>query len=190
MSKSTTKVCPGCGETNLTAFTIDRRKKDGLDTYCRACKKKKRESIPRDVAQGYQNTYRRKDPEKTRQRYRRQYANNPEAAARRQRTYRDRHREEKGDGWTLRQRKMLLKSHGLTLETYAELLENQGYTCAICGSDNPIHWSNKFVVDHCHTTHRVRGLLCSNCNRGLGLFGDDPERLLAAAAYLTQDWCE
>jgi hypothetical protein len=50
--------------------------------------------------------------------------------------------------------------------------------CAICGA------TEHLVVDHCHAVAEVRGPLCRNCNAGLGFFGDEPERLRAAAAYL------
>ncbi|MEV7073553.1 endonuclease VII domain-containing protein [Streptomyces sp. NPDC093990] len=50
--------------------------------------------------------------------------------------------------------------------------------CAICSTVPAVH------VDHCHKTGRVRGVLCFNCNSGLGLLGDDPEALNRAADYL------
>jgi peptide methionine sulfoxide reductase MsrB len=62
-----------------------------------------------------------------------------------------------------------------------ELLKNIVETvteCVICGS------TEKLVVDHCHTTNRIRGMLCNHCNRGLGHFRDDPELLEFARIYL------
>lgn len=50
--------------------------------------------------------------------------------------------------------------------------------CVICGS------TEKLVVDHCHTTNQVRGMLCNHCNRGLGHFRDDPALLEFARIYL------
>jgi hypothetical protein len=50
--------------------------------------------------------------------------------------------------------------------------------CVICGDTGPL------VVDHCHTTGAVRGMLCNHCNRGLGHFRDDPMLLEFAAQYL------
>jgi hypothetical protein len=66
--------------------------------------------------------------------------------------------------------------------------EEQNNNCFLCGSegflmDTSKH-SEKLVVDHCHSTGKVRKLLCHNCNRALGLFQDNPEVLRKAANYL------
>lgn len=66
----------------------------------------------------------------------------------------------------------------------------QGGGCAICGATTAggkDHRSGKdrdLCVDHCHVTGAVRGLLCSNCNRGLGCFEDRLDRLSRAIEYL------
>jgi hypothetical protein len=75
--------------------------------------------------------------------------------------------------------RVLLTTYGLTPEEVAALWASQDRRCAICRRSNI-----KFYVDHCHSTGRVRGLLCSNCNTALGLLGDAPERLRSAAVYL------
>lgn len=59
--------------------------------------------------------------------------------------------------------------------------------CAICGSTETVTRSGRVrrpSIDHCHRTGVIRGVLCSGCNSGLGLFDDDPARLRAAAEYL------
>lgn len=76
-----------------------------------------------------------------------------------------------------------MASHGITRDELNALLEAQSHLCAICerphkGKGDRLH------IDHCHRTGRLRALLCSNCNTLLGLAGDDPDRLEAAAAYL------
>jgi hypothetical protein len=58
------------------------------------------------------------------------------------------------------------------------MILQQGGTCAICKVRQPVH------VDHDHDAERVRGILCFNCNRGLGKFGDDPALLRSAIAYI------
>ena len=82
--------------------------------------------------------------------------------------------------------------YGITVDDYYKMLENQGGGCAICGTRVPSQRARKyaktemFFVDHCHSTGKVRGLLCSRCNRGLGYFDDNPSRLEMAAAYLKE----
>lgn len=53
--------------------------------------------------------------------------------------------------------------------------------CGICGA---VRGKRNHALDHCHETQKLRGVLCGRCNTGLGMFGDDPARLRAAAAYL------
>lgn len=80
------------------------------------------------------------------------------------------------------------RNYGITLDDFNALAEQQHFKCAICGKipDPNAKWNQKVLhVDHDHLTGHVRGLLCSDCNRGLGLFSDNAEMLLRAAAYLT-----
>jgi hypothetical protein len=74
----------------------------------------------------------------------------------------------------------LVRKYGVTLERYRSMLEQQGGACAICRKTQ----QRAFDVDHCHATGRVRGLLCTNCNRMIGHAADDAARLRAAASYL------
>ena len=84
----------------------------------------------------------------------------------------------------------LKNMYGITVDDYYEMLENQNGGCGICGTKVPSARKRKhvtqemFFVDHCHSTGKVRGLLCGKCNRGLGYFEDAPERLEEAANYL------
>lgn len=75
--------------------------------------------------------------------------------------------------------------YGMTPEDYDRMLAAQGGGCGICGTSEPGGSRERyFHVDHCHATGRVRGLLCTNCNKALGHMGDDPGRLRAAIIYL------
>ena len=64
------------------------------------------------------------------------------------------------------------------------MLAQQEYKCAICNTDKPTGKWKVFAVDHCHETGEVRGLLCNECNRGMGLLRDNAELLRKAADYL------
>ncbi len=77
--------------------------------------------------------------------------------------------------------------YGLTREQVAEMHERQGRACKICRTPVPLTGESRTklaVVDHCHATGRVRGLLCHPCNLLLGGAKDSPAVLLAAIEYL------
>lgn len=94
----------------------------------------------------------------------------------------------KSDGFKLGQkaRRYRLKwRYGVTLEQYEAMLNRQGGVCAVCrGASSK---GTKLAVDHCHDTGAVRGLLCDNCNRAIGLLGDDADVLRRAAEYLSAE---
>ena len=76
----------------------------------------------------------------------------------------------------------LRRVYGITLEDYNRMLQEQGGKCAICKGDEPT--KNALAVDHCHDTKRIRGLLCTNCNKILGHAKDNTDVLFAAIQYL------
>ena len=68
------------------------------------------------------------------------------------------------------------------------MLKKQNNKCKICLVEfDELIPNQKINVDHCHTTNKVRGLLCSLCNRGLGQFKDNTERLTNAINYLQEN---
>jgi hypothetical protein len=75
------------------------------------------------------------------------------------------------------------RKFGITTQEKNILFAIQGYCCAICKSKTNTR-GREWDVDHCHKTGKVRGILCSNCNRGLGLFQDNAMYLLTASQYL------
>ena len=78
------------------------------------------------------------------------------------------------------------KLYGISLEEYEKRLAGQNNLCAICGElmDGEGATSRAPVLDHCHKEKRLREFVHQSCNRGIGYFGDDPEKLRRAAAYL------
>lgn len=149
--------------------------------------------------------YQRRDPGKRRQYNAEYYAANKaqiakQAAAYRERTAESRKAKRRAEyaadperfkrevkAWQVANpRKRLaqrLRRFGITVEQYESTLAEQRGVCAICLSAEP-KGTGRFHVDHCHESGRVRGLLCSECNLGLGKFRDSTELLGRAAMYL------
>lgn len=91
-------------------------------------------------------------------------------------------RRENGGSYQVERRRRLKYLYGIAPDKYDELLVKQNGVCAICRK--LCVTGQRLSVDHCHETGKVRGLLCHNCNHGIGKFKDKPELLLAAAKYL------
>lgn len=83
-----------------------------------------------------------------------------------------------------------LQRYGLTPESYIEMEKAQGGVCAIC--KEPEREKKRLAIDHDHACcpgmnscgKCIRGLLCTRCNKGMGVFGDNQELLIKAAEYL------
>jgi len=84
----------------------------------------------------------------------------------------------------------LKKNFGITPEDYENMLTSQNGVCAICKQpETKLDYRSKKLlplsVDHCHSTNKIRGLLCADCNRAIGMLHDDVTILESAIKYLT-----
>lgn len=83
-----------------------------------------------------------------------------------------------------------LRRYGISLEQYDNMLLKQNGVCAICKQYETMKNKKGTIcnlsVDHDHETGLVRGLLCRNCNVGLGNFSDDIRVMRVAIAYLSK----
>ena len=79
------------------------------------------------------------------------------------------------------------RRYGVGLDWIEDTLERQGHVCAICEKVGFKMLDSHYTglnLDHCHNTGRLRGLLCHNCNRGIGLLQDNPDIMDRAADYV------
>lgn len=135
----------------------------------------------REESTEYMKQYREQHGDKMRENDRAAYAENREARVDYSMDYYYRNRED--PDFKRRRRSCRLKSkYGITLDDYEDMAAEQKGCCKICGE----YMGEALRVDHCHTTGKVRGLLCNGCNVGLGNFKDSPEALLSAITYLRE----
>jgi hypothetical protein len=157
------KTCTACKlPFSLEQFNKDRKRKDGLQPRCKKCHSAAVVTSQRNQRESY------------RARQREWYEKNRERVTE---YHRGRH---------------LLQTYGMTPTQYGQILESQGGVCAICRQpetkcDGRTGLVHNYHVDHDHISGQVRGLLCNDCNTGLGSFGDDPELLIEAASYLERE---
>ena len=202
----TEKTCRTCKHTlSLSNFTKKRSYKDGLDSRCRGCWSNIRNSQDQAkraelenmkfkgyrvcpkcnrtllVSDFYKNIQTKDKLDSSCKPCQKEYVRdwqkkNKDRFNSYQREWR--HRNKEKYGLTSKYSKVL-KKYGLSREEYDKLLAQTH--CTICNADLT---ERKPALDHCHRTGRLRGILCGQCNRGLGLFYDNPETLKKAAEYL------
>lgn len=163
------KTCSRCRVKKLASrefFGVHRGASDGLRGICNQCRVK----VERARAASH--------PELTKEKRAARYDSEREEA---QQAGRDYYAANAEHCKAVQRRGHYHRKYGCTPEFKEQLLESQGGVCAICGKVADGKWH----LDHEHGTGRIRGVLCSRCNQGLGLFGDDPEVCSAAADYLS-----
>lgn len=180
----TKKLCTKCTNIKLIEeFCKNKAIIDGRSAWCRTCMK--------DISK----TYRKNNKEKCRQQTRnwrlknreqhlannkRRYNKYKESILARTKEWAEKFPDKRIDA-------RLKNKFGLTLEEYKKILERQGGQCYVCARI-PEEYRNKearmLAVDHCHSSGKIRGLLCGNHNRALGMIKDSIEALEVLIHYL------
>jgi len=193
------KECYKCkNKKSLTDFGIDKSRKDGLNIYCKICyrsitklwqdnnleqkrlhRKKSYRNNTESAKERMKSNY-KKNKTKIDEQNKLWVKNNPEKVKEIAKKYRKNNPE--------KARRAKLKSkYNLSLSDYNTMLELQNYRCAICREVNPV--GKNLYVDHCHTTGKVRGLLCQGCNSGIGYLKDSLLLLNNSIKYLENHNC-
>jgi hypothetical protein len=153
---SSVKTCTKCKETkSVDLFARSKTHKNGISSWCKKCKS----------VSGSISTAKNKDHYKQyKQEWHKLNKDDPE----RIKYLRNHH---------------LQQTYGISLQEYEQKLALQLNKCLICSKDQSTE-KQAFAVDHCHTTGKIRGLLCCSCNRGIGYLKDSTELLSKSIEYL------
>ena len=88
-----------------------------------------------------------------------------------------------------RRNSILKTKFGITLDQYNDMLKEQNYRCMVCNQVETRRGNKggirSLAVDHCHTSGKIRGLLCGNCNVALGLLNEDRDRIYKLLEYIS-----
>jgi hypothetical protein len=154
------KLCKACNQTiALDNFGIDKTRKDFLRDVCKSCRKIQ--------AKTYYEKNKVVILEKEKQKHASLTLQQKDKLSER------------------RNKRYLKNQYGLTKQDLEQMKQKQEGCCAICEQAFGEEWWQAHV-DHCHATGKVRGLLCNDCNRGLGGFKDSIFALEKAKQYLAQ----
>lgn len=157
-------LCSGCKLKKPTsAFSVRSNRARGYTSQCKSCKAARRTPEAKLKALAASRLWHQQNPDKARTSTLRWRKANPEKNKR-------------------AKRNSMLRKYGLDADSFDALLRSQGGRCCICATRKPA--GKGWAVDHNHATGRVRGILCSPCNAGIGLLQDDANILRSAALYL------
>lgn len=188
------KTCSKCKVTKeTTEFHKNKRKKDGLELFCKTCEKARKSTEAyqesyvayydknKDKVLSDSKEYYYKNKEKVNKRHSEYSKNNPEIGKKSSKEFYWRNRDKLLED---NREYRYMRNYGLTLDRFDEMRAEQNHRCFICHIHETEERLEVLNVDHDHETGEVRKLLCSLCNKGLGLFKDSPALLETAAAYL------
>lgn len=173
------KKCKTCNvEKPLSEFYSKKESKDKLSYDCKTCRlseiKKYREKHPDRIKKSNKAAYLKN--RKQRIAAQKEYsANNKESIS----AYRKRWREINADHTRSYD---LKKKYGLTVDDLERMIMSQGNKCDICAKQ--FSEKVKMNIDHCHTTGKVRSLLCSRCNTAIGLVFENVEIMNSMINYI------
>lgn len=136
--------------------------------------------VDKDLNEFYDIKHSKLCKECFKQRQREYHKANKQSCNKASRMYYKNHKDKHKDYW-------FKKRYGISLEEYDRILEEQNGVCAICACLESDNKKDLLSVDHDHETGQIRGLLCSNCNRGLGSFKDSLDLLDKAVDYLERN---
>jgi hypothetical protein len=200
MESTITKICSKCKtEKDNSHFYKCKKSKDGLKSWCKECYA---ELTKERTKSGYWSKHPRKytaeqkeqhkqyclkNKEKIKAQRKEKYWNNREQALS---DWQDRYYGNK-DGYKIKcSLQSLHQTTGLSrdylYEYYNKQFSKQKGCCTICGRHES-EFKRRLNIDHDHETNKLRGLLCSNCNAGIGNLQDDAELLLKAYNYLRKN---
>lgn len=161
------KVCKKCNNYKIYSdFNKSKDFKDGYYPVCRYCVKmyaKKWRNANKEKANGYGRKYNLLHSKKHR-----------EASKKWQRLNPDKYKNIS-----------LKRTHKINISCYNNMLKQQNYSCAICKKHKK-NFNINLSVDHCHKTGKIRGLLCSKCNTGIGFFNESKTNFINAIKYLNK----
>jgi hypothetical protein len=152
-------TCTKCKQTkDASLFHKYKAKKNGLTSQCKAC---------RNLARfKWGEEYKERSKKRRKERYNFLKENDPSFL------------------WLQNRNYKLKKAYNITHEEYMEMLKSQDYKCLVCGKEHQEADKKRLVVDHCHNTNKIRGLLCNNCNTALGLLYENTSIIESLKSYV------